>query len=132
LFGDGVQHRHGFVEDTDSARLSHSSTVASYMLRIQRFVARDGERRRKMSANLTGSARPRTLAQKVWVGHVVVRGEDAGDSQKPDLVHLDLHLIHEVSSPQECDAPVRSSLSGCIRWAIWSRASSTWWARSSA
>src|SRR5699024_5609148 len=81
----------------------HSSTVASYMLRIQRFVARDGERRRKMSANLTGSARPRTLAQKVWDDHVVVRGEDEGDSQKPDLVFIDLHLIHEVTSPQAFD-----------------------------
>ncbi len=56
-----------------------------------------------MSANLTGSARPRTLAQKVWDDHVVVRGEDEGDSQKPDLVFIDLHLIHEVTSPQAFD-----------------------------
>lgn len=37
----------------------------------------------------------RTLAQKLWDSHIVRRG-DAG----PDLLHIDLHLVHEVSSPQ--------------------------------
>ncbi|HCB02738.1 MAG TPA: 3-isopropylmalate dehydratase large subunit [Nocardioides sp.] len=38
---------------------------------------------------------PRTLAEKVWDEHVVraVPGE-------PDLLYIDLHLIHEVTSPQ--------------------------------
>jgi 3-isopropylmalate/(R)-2-methylmalate dehydratase large subunit len=38
----------------------------------------------------------RTLAQKVWDAHVVSRGE--GD--QPDLLYIDLHLVHEVTSPQ--------------------------------
>ncbi|NLU81575.1 3-isopropylmalate dehydratase large subunit [Rhodococcus sp. HNM0569] len=42
---------------------------------------------------------PRTLAQKVWDQHVVVRGE--GD--QPDLIYIDLHLVHEVTSPQAFD-----------------------------
>src|SRR5574340_1214591 len=36
-----------------------------------------------------------TLAEKVWDAHVVRRAEG-----EPDLLYLDLHLIHEVTSPQ--------------------------------
>jgi 3-isopropylmalate/(R)-2-methylmalate dehydratase large subunit len=38
----------------------------------------------------------RTLAEKVWDAHVVRRGNDG----EPDLLYIDLHLIHEVTSPQ--------------------------------
>jgi 3-isopropylmalate/(R)-2-methylmalate dehydratase large subunit len=40
----------------------------------------------------------KTLAEKVWDAHVVrsVPGE-------PDLLYIDLHLIHEVTSPQAFD-----------------------------
>jgi 3-isopropylmalate/(R)-2-methylmalate dehydratase large subunit len=37
----------------------------------------------------------RTLAQKVWDDHVVRQAEG-----EPDLLYIDLHLVHEVSSPQ--------------------------------
>ena len=37
----------------------------------------------------------RTLFEKMWDSHVVVPGE--GD---PDLLYVDLHLVHEVTSPQ--------------------------------
>jgi len=40
-----------------------------------------------------------TLAEKVWEQHVVRRA--AGE---PDLLYADLHLIHEVTSPQAFDA----------------------------
>ncbi len=43
--------------------------------------------------------RPRTLAEKVWDDHVVTRGKE-GD---PDLIFIDLHLVHEVTSPQAFD-----------------------------
>ena len=39
-----------------------------------------------------------TLAQKVWEEHVVRRAEG-----EPDLLYIDLHLIHEVTSPQAFD-----------------------------
>ena len=45
------------------------------------------------------TTRPRTLAEKLWDDHVVVKGEN-GD---PDLIYIDLHLIHEVTSPQAFD-----------------------------
>ncbi|WP_336857314.1 3-isopropylmalate dehydratase large subunit [Sinomonas albida] len=38
----------------------------------------------------------RTLAEKVWDAHVVRKGEDG----QPDLLYIDLHLVHEVTSPQ--------------------------------
>lgn len=41
---------------------------------------------------------PRTLAEKVWDAHVV-RSEEG----EPDLLYIDLHLIHEVTSPQAFD-----------------------------
>jgi len=41
---------------------------------------------------------PRTLAEKVWERHVVRRA--AGE---PDLLYVDLHLVHEVTSPQAFD-----------------------------
>lgn len=42
---------------------------------------------------------PRTLAQKVWDDHLVSRGENG----TPDLIYIDLHLLHEVTSPQAFD-----------------------------
>src|ERR671928_416721 len=38
----------------------------------------------------------RTLAEKVWDSHLVRQGEGA----EPDLLYIDLHLVHEVTSPQ--------------------------------
>ncbi|TEX51323.1 MAG: 3-isopropylmalate dehydratase large subunit [Actinomycetales bacterium mxb001] len=40
----------------------------------------------------------RTLAEKVWEAHVVRRAEG-----EPDLLYIDLHLVHEVTSPQAFD-----------------------------
>jgi 3-isopropylmalate/(R)-2-methylmalate dehydratase large subunit len=40
----------------------------------------------------------RTLAEKVWEEHVVRHAEG-----EPDLLYIDLHLIHEVTSPQAFD-----------------------------
>src|SRR5688572_20787341 len=38
---------------------------------------------------------PRTLVDKIWDDHVVVEGKDA-----PSVLAVDLHLVHEVTSPQ--------------------------------
>lgn len=48
----------------------------------------------------TPGPRPRTLAEKVWDEHVVVRGSGEGQTRTPDLLYIDLHLVHEVTSPQ--------------------------------
>jgi len=46
---------------------------------------------------------PRTLAEKVWSDHVVVPGPGEGGARQPDLIYIDLHLVHEVTSPQAFD-----------------------------
>ena len=39
---------------------------------------------------------PATLFDKIWDSHVVAAGED----DRPSVLYIDLHLIHEVTSPQ--------------------------------
>ena len=48
---------------------------------------------------MTNTTTPSTLFEKVWEDHVVYR--TAGE---PDLLYIDLHLIHEVTSPQAFEA----------------------------
>jgi len=43
-------------------------------------------------------SQPQTLAEKVWNQHIVRSA--AGE---PDLLYIDLHLVHEVTSPQAFD-----------------------------
>ena len=48
---------------------------------------------------------PRTLSQKVWDNHVVpTSNESASSNDAADngaaLLYIDLHLVHEVTSPQ--------------------------------
>ncbi|WP_417891415.1 3-isopropylmalate dehydratase large subunit [Bacillus alkalicola] len=38
---------------------------------------------------------PKTIVEKIWDKHVVHQEKD-----KPDLLYIDLHLVHEVTSPQ--------------------------------
>ena len=37
----------------------------------------------------------KTVIEKIWETHVVHRQEE-----KPDLIYIDQHLVHEVTSPQ--------------------------------
>ena len=41
---------------------------------------------------------PRTLPEKVWERHLVRSAPG-----EPDLLYIDLHLVHEVTSPQAFD-----------------------------
>src|SRR6188768_561902 len=40
-------------------------------------------------------SQPRTVIQKIWDNHVV-----QAEAGKPDLLYIDRHLVHEVTSPQ--------------------------------
>lgn len=40
--------------------------------------------------------KPRTLLDKIWDSHLV----EAGDENIPDIIYIDLHLAHEVTTPQ--------------------------------
>jgi 3-isopropylmalate/(R)-2-methylmalate dehydratase large subunit len=52
-----------------------------------------------MSDSTLNSARPRTIVDKIWDDHLVVAGSDGA----PDVLGIDLHLVHEVTSPQAFD-----------------------------
>src|SRR6185312_9179507 len=56
-----------------------------------------------MTIDTEAAAKPRTLAEKVWDDHVVVSGSASGQAAAPDLIYIDLHLVHEVTSPQAFD-----------------------------
>jgi 3-isopropylmalate/(R)-2-methylmalate dehydratase large subunit len=42
---------------------------------------------------------PKTIVEKIWESHVVRASDEGG----PDLLYVDLHLVHEVTSPQAFD-----------------------------
>lgn len=44
------------------------------------------------------STTPKTLLEKVWQQHIVVEPEG-----EPTIIYIDLHLVHEVTSPQAFD-----------------------------
>ncbi|NBQ45811.1 MAG: 3-isopropylmalate dehydratase large subunit, partial [Actinobacteria bacterium] len=44
------------------------------------------------------NSQSKTLAQKIWDRHIVSSGPN-----QPDLIYIDLHLVHEVTSPQAFD-----------------------------
>jgi 3-isopropylmalate/(R)-2-methylmalate dehydratase large subunit len=54
--------------------------------------------RRGQNDPVTGPTSPLTLPQKVWDAHVVHSAPG-----EPDLLYIDLHLVHEVTSPQAFD-----------------------------
>jgi 3-isopropylmalate/(R)-2-methylmalate dehydratase large subunit len=57
---------------------------------IERYVSKGG--------NVGNTSSPATLAEKVWQRHLVRSGDG-----EPDLLYIDLHLVHEVTSPQAFD-----------------------------
>jgi len=58
----------------------------------------------RSQSRTTGAAKvdqmAKTLAEKVWDAHVVHQGTGQGEQREPDLLYIDLHLVHEVTSPQ--------------------------------
>ncbi len=50
------------------------------------------------TGTMGGAPRPRTIIDKVWDDHLVHRADG-----EPDLLYIDLHLVHEVTSPQAFD-----------------------------
>ena len=52
-----------------------------------------------MSTPTPNSARALTIFEKIWDEHLVAAGADGA----PDVLGIDLHLVHEVTSPQAFD-----------------------------
>ncbi len=53
----------------------------------------------EVTMSTADAAAPLTLPEKVWRDHVVKYGENG----EPDLIYIDLQLLHEVTSPQAFD-----------------------------
>src|SRR5262249_13251441 len=80
LLSHRCQDRDGLVDNADSAgRLSHTAILESQILGWQAMSGK-------------------TLAEKLWDSHVVHSAPG-----EPDLVYIDMHLVHEVTSPQAFD-----------------------------
>ncbi len=58
-----------------------------------------------MSRHMETAASPRTLVEKIWDEHVVASRPGA-----PDVLAVDLHLVHEVTSPQAFEGLRRRGL----------------------
>ena len=104
----GAEHQGGFVQDTNTARVVHALILPSRMLegkcedlarRPWEILRTDGAADREGIGDRSGSSiMGKTLSEKVWDDHVVRTAEG-----EPDLLFIDLHLIHEVTSPQAFD-----------------------------
>ena len=92
---EGAEHEGGFVEDADSARVVHTSILPSQIVRCKPAHESTDASTSAMSRRTRWAG---TLAEKVWDAHVVRRAEG-----EPDLLYIDLHLVHEVTSPQAFD-----------------------------
>src|SRR6478609_9377806 len=109
---EGAQHRGRLVEDADPRRVVHALILTSQALRRQSMTRTKGRgfqdsdvaSRSSVAHALEQANAARrdemggTLAEKVWDAHVVRRAEG-----EPDLLYIDLHLLHEVTSPQAFD-----------------------------
>ena len=52
-----------------------------------------------ITSEVRAMSTPKTIIEKIWEQHQVV----AGQGDEPDLLYVDLHLVHEVTSPQAFD-----------------------------
>ncbi|GJM80789.1 hypothetical protein HMSSN139_32850 [Paenibacillus sp. HMSSN-139] len=51
----------------------------------------------------------KTMYEKIWDNHVIYQEEG-----KPSILYIDLHLVHEVTSPQA----LKDSASAAARYAV--------------
>ena len=65
------------------------------MARVRRSAGR-GRRRRLLRPSSVSAGQPKTLFEKVWSEHLV--RDETPDT--PAILYIDLHLIHEVTTPQ--------------------------------
>src|SRR5215216_4657669 len=73
--------------------VSRGSGVDTRITGSQSTMVDEDARTRRTGRTLMD--RPKTLVEKVWENHVVRSAEG-----EPDLLYVDLHLVHEVTSPQ--------------------------------
>jgi 3-isopropylmalate/(R)-2-methylmalate dehydratase large subunit len=87
------KYGHRLVQNANAARLVHVLILPSQHAR-RKFLKPGRTFSETEWSKLMGA----TMAEKVWDEHVVRRAEG-----EPDLVYVDMHLVHEVTSPQAFD-----------------------------
>jgi len=96
---EGSQHEGGLVEYADARSIVHMPIFSSQGVGCKRYSR---SRRQKCRSETFGREGDRTmgktLSEKVWDEHVVRSAPG-----EPDLLFIDLHLLHEVPSPQAFD-----------------------------
>src|SRR5436190_746309 len=92
--GDEVEEQHRPVDRLHAScavrYAIHEAILASHIVRL--------EPGRSAMVETTRMTPLMTMSEKVWERHVVHRAEG-----EPDLLYVDLHLVHEVTSPQAFD-----------------------------
>src|SRR5438874_13430731 len=92
--GDDVEEQHRPVDRLHAScavrYAIHEAILASHIVRL--------EPGRSAMVETTRMTPLMTMSEKVWERHVVHRAEG-----EPDLLYVDLHLVHEVTSPQAFD-----------------------------
>jgi len=95
------------VQETESVPTNRGSAPSEPGGHAMQAHARPPARASSAASNRSHPPGPprllRTLAAKVWESHVVRRADG-----EPDLLYIDLHLLHEVTSPQAFDGMRRA------------------------
>ena len=86
LVGDGAENGHRFVQDGDGVRLSHTAILASHSETASEMASRGDE-----------------PCRRPWRRRSTTPTSCAAPTGEPDLLYIDLHLVHEVTSPQAFD-----------------------------
>ena len=87
----------GHAADTDiivASAKAYLSAVNRLLIATGRYASRRCARRPNRNPPNT-MTQPQTLFAKVWANHVV-----ASEAGSPTVLYIDLHLVHEVTSPQ--------------------------------
>src|SRR5215213_7105705 len=79
---------HGCERQISKGSIADTGITGSWSTVVKRGT-------RSQRTGRTMMARPRTIVEKIWDRHVVRSAEG-----EPDLLYVDLHLVHEVTSPQ--------------------------------
>ena len=97
----GGEHEGGLVEDADSARVVHTLILPSHIMECKLDT--------QSESSESGDGDSRTQAEESVMGRTLAR-EGLGRARRPhapqgepDLLYIDLHLVHEVTSPQAFD-----------------------------
>ena len=93
---EGGEHEGGLVEDADSARVVHMAILPSQIMGCKRTLC---DRSRTMQRRDDATEWREQSWAGPWRRRSGTSTSSAAAEGEPDLLYIDLHLIHEVTSP---------------------------------